>query len=37
MSQSDGDEEEQYDFSGFGNLLDSLAQVHEESIRKAIR
>ena len=37
MSQSDGDEEEQYDFSGFGNLFDSLAQVHEENIRQAIR
>ena len=37
MSQSDRDEEEQYDFSGFGNLFDSLAQVHEENIRQAIR
>lgn len=37
MSDSDRDEEEQYDFSGFGNLFDSLAQVHEENIRQAIR
>ena len=37
MSQSDRDEEEQCDFSGFGNLFDSLAQVHEENIRQAIR
>ena len=37
MSQSEGDEEEQYDFTGFGNLFDSLAQVHEENIRQAIR
>ena len=27
MSQSNRDEEEQCDFSGFGNLFDSLAQV----------
>ena len=37
MSQSNRDEEEQCDFSGFGNLFDSLAQVHEENIRQAIR
>ena len=37
MSQSDRDGEEQCDFSGFGNLFDSLAQVHEENIRQAIR
>ena len=36
MSDSDRDEE-QYDFSGFGNLFDSLAQEHEENIRLAIR
>lgn len=37
MSDLDRDEEEQYDFSGFGNLFDSLAHVHEENIRQAIR